>query len=63
MTRAPVRGAELETVDLILASHKHSDHLDPETLPDLMAASPTRDSCSPRSSSNTPGRWGYPAVG
>jgi L-ascorbate metabolism protein UlaG (beta-lactamase superfamily) len=27
-------------VDLVLASHKHSDHLDPGTLPDLMAASP-----------------------
>jgi L-ascorbate metabolism protein UlaG (beta-lactamase superfamily) len=27
-------------VDLVLASHKHSDHFDPGTLPDLMAASP-----------------------
>ncbi len=26
-------------VDLILSSHKHSDHLDPGTLPELMAAS------------------------
>ena len=40
MTRAPVRGHALDRVDLILASHKHSDHLDPGTLPDLMAASP-----------------------
>src|SRR5271157_1637626 len=31
MTRAPLRGADLETVDLVLASYKHSDHLDPET--------------------------------
>ena len=40
MTRAPVRGSELENVDLVLASHKHSDHLDPGTVPDLMAAAP-----------------------
>ena len=40
MTRAPRRGGDLRNVDLVLASHKHSDHLDPKTLPDLMAASP-----------------------
>jgi L-ascorbate 6-phosphate lactonase len=40
MTRAPLRGGDLHSVDLVLASHKHSDHLDPGTLPDLMAASP-----------------------
>jgi L-ascorbate 6-phosphate lactonase len=40
MTRAPLRGADLRGVDLVLASHKHSDHLDPGTLPELMAASP-----------------------
>jgi L-ascorbate metabolism protein UlaG (beta-lactamase superfamily) len=31
----------LQGLDLVLASHRHSDHLDPGTLPDLMAASPT----------------------
>lgn len=40
MTRAPLRGADLRGVDLVLASHRHSDHMDPGTLPDLMAASP-----------------------
>jgi L-ascorbate metabolism protein UlaG (beta-lactamase superfamily) len=40
MTRAPVRGPELENIDLILASHKHSDHLDPGTIPDLLTSSP-----------------------
>jgi L-ascorbate 6-phosphate lactonase len=40
MTRAPLRGGDLREIDLVLASHKHSDHLDPGTLPDLMAASP-----------------------
>ena len=40
MTRAPLRGGDLKGVDLVLAIHKHSDHLDPGTLPDLLAASP-----------------------
>jgi L-ascorbate metabolism protein UlaG (beta-lactamase superfamily) len=40
ITASPVRGAELTDVMLVFASHKHSDHLDPGTLPDLFAASP-----------------------
>jgi L-ascorbate 6-phosphate lactonase len=40
MTCTPVRGGELQKIDLILASHKHSDHLDPGTIPELLAASP-----------------------
>jgi L-ascorbate metabolism protein UlaG (beta-lactamase superfamily) len=40
ITRAPLRPAELRDVDLVLASHKHSDHMDPGTLPDLLRASP-----------------------
>ncbi len=40
MTRAPFRGADLAGVDLVLVSHKHSDHFDPGTIPDLLAASP-----------------------
>jgi L-ascorbate metabolism protein UlaG (beta-lactamase superfamily) len=40
MTLAPLRGADLSGIDLLLASHKHSDHLDPGTAPDVLAASP-----------------------
>jgi L-ascorbate 6-phosphate lactonase len=40
MTRAPLRASDLTGVDLVLCSHKHSDHLDPGTLPDLLTASP-----------------------
>jgi L-ascorbate 6-phosphate lactonase len=40
MTEAPLRGSDLTGIDLVLASHKHSDHLDPGTLPALLAASP-----------------------
>jgi len=39
MTRAPLRGSDLSSIDLVLASHKHSDHLDPGTLPDLLTRS------------------------
>jgi L-ascorbate metabolism protein UlaG (beta-lactamase superfamily) len=39
MTRAPLRGSDLRSVDVVLASHQHSDHLDPGTLPDLLASS------------------------
>jgi L-ascorbate metabolism protein UlaG (beta-lactamase superfamily) len=40
MTRSPLRGGDLSGIDLVLASHKHSDHLDPGTLPELLDASP-----------------------
>ena len=36
MTGAPLRGHELPELDLVLASHKHSDHFDPETLPAIL---------------------------
>lgn len=40
MTEAPLRGADITNAEWIFASHKHSDHLDPGTIPDLFAASP-----------------------
>ena len=48
MTRAPIRGDALGPVDLVLASHKHSDHFDPGTLPDLLAGSPAAPLLLPR---------------
>src|SRR5690349_6202270 len=33
MTRCPLAGRDLTGVDLLLVSHKHSDHLDPGTAP------------------------------
>ncbi len=40
MTRAPLHGQDLSTAEWVFASHKHSDHLDPETLPALFSAAP-----------------------
>jgi L-ascorbate metabolism protein UlaG (beta-lactamase superfamily) len=40
MTESPLRGHEITGATWIFASHRHSDHLDPGTLPDLMRASP-----------------------
>src|SRR5260221_2300699 len=40
MTTAPLRGSDLKDLAWIFASHKHSDHLDPGTLPALFATSP-----------------------
>lgn len=39
MTECPIEPGRLDGLDLILATHKHSDHLDPGTLPALMRAS------------------------
>jgi L-ascorbate metabolism protein UlaG (beta-lactamase superfamily) len=39
MTKAPIHGNDLHDVDVALASHKHSDHFDPGTLPELIAGS------------------------
>lgn len=40
MTESPLRGGDITNASFVLASHKHSDHLDPGTLPDLFATSP-----------------------
>lgn len=37
---APIAPADLTGVDWVLATHAHTDHLDPGTLPGLLAASP-----------------------
>src|SRR3954447_20708058 len=42
MTRARIGGGGVWGVALVVASHKHSDHFDPGTLPDLLSrASPS----------------------
>jgi len=60
MTRAPVRGHELRGIDLVLASHRHSDHLDPGTMPGLMEASPEAVLVLPESIREYAGGLGLP---
>lgn len=40
MTEAPLRGHQITHAKWVFSSHKHSDHLDPETLPALFQSSP-----------------------
>jgi len=40
MTRAPLRGGDIAGADLVLSTHKHSDHMDKETMLPLLEASP-----------------------
>jgi L-ascorbate metabolism protein UlaG (beta-lactamase superfamily) len=40
MTRCPIDPASLSGIDVVVCSHKHSDHMDPGTLPALASASP-----------------------
>ncbi len=40
LTRPPVMPEQLTGVQVVLCTHAHSDHMDPETLPRIAAASP-----------------------
>ena len=40
MTEAPFRGDEVIHADLVFSTHGHSDHLDPGTVPAILASSP-----------------------
>ena len=40
ITHSPLRGSDLRDVKWLFSSHKHSDHLDPGTVPDLMQGNP-----------------------
>lgn len=40
MTNAPLRGEDLSAAEWVFVSHKHSDHLDPGTMPMLFRTAP-----------------------
>lgn len=45
---APVGSLELGSVDLVLSTHQHTDHMDPDTLAPLMAQQPHLKLVAPR---------------
>lgn len=51
MMPAPVAADGIVHVDLVIATHAHSDHLDPGTLPALMTANPQARLIAPASAS------------
>lgn len=48
MTEAPLHGEDIDNAEWVFASHQHSDHLDPGTMPALFAASPRARLVLPR---------------
>ncbi len=48
MMPPPIAPDELTGIDLVLCSHRHSDHMDPLTLPDLAATNPRCQFVIPR---------------
>jgi L-ascorbate metabolism protein UlaG (beta-lactamase superfamily) len=60
MTACPVRGSELTGIGLVISSHKHSDHMDPGTIPDLLEANPGTPYLFPRAHRDHVLSWGVP---
>lgn len=61
MTANPIAPAELTGVDLVLASHKHTDHMDPATLVPLLGANPRAELGVPESLVHHCEKMGLPA--
>jgi len=58
MTACPMRGSDVTHADLVLSTHKHSDHMDPKTIPDIMEASPRVRYVLPRAHKEHVLGWG-----
>ncbi len=50
MMAAPIEAGELGMTSLVMVTHHHSDHMDPDTLPPLLAAAPAAVVVVPRAS-------------
>jgi len=53
MMPAPVPAGELTAVDWLLCTHAHTDHMDPGTIPALVAANPRMRVVAPRAARET----------
>jgi L-ascorbate metabolism protein UlaG (beta-lactamase superfamily) len=61
MTAIPIGPAELTGIDLVLCSHKHSDHMDPETLVPLLGGNPRAELGVPEALIHHAEKVGLPA--
>lgn len=62
MMPAPIQASELRDIDWILCTHGHTDHMDPGTLPELLAANPKAQVVVPRAELNLALSCGVPAL-
>ncbi|MEX3013987.1 MBL fold metallo-hydrolase [Gymnodinialimonas hymeniacidonis] len=60
MTPAPFVPAELTDIDWLLCTHAHTDHMDPGTIPDLVATNPDMRVLVPRATRTTALERGVP---
>lgn len=59
---APITPAELSGLDAVLCTHKHSDHMDPEALPQIAAAQTQAQFFVPKAEREHAIRLGLPAA-
>ncbi len=57
---APITVEELHGLDYVLCTHRHSDHMDPETLPALASTQPECRFVVPRAEMQTAAKLGLP---
>ena len=60
MMQAPIKPEEVKDLDLVLCTHRHSDHMDPGTLPIIAANNPDCRFIIPGSQSDWAVRFGLP---
>lgn len=58
MTASPLRSSDITHADLVISTHRHSDHMDPGTVPGLLAASPHASYVIPRAHRDHVLHWG-----
>jgi L-ascorbate metabolism protein UlaG (beta-lactamase superfamily) len=58
---SPIASAELRGVDVVLCTHRHSDHMDPGTLPVIAQNNPGCRFVAPRAEQESAERIGLPA--
>jgi L-ascorbate metabolism protein UlaG (beta-lactamase superfamily) len=58
MTANPLNPDIVHHADVVIASHKHSDHLDPATIPNMLRASPQARLVLPRALTTHVAAWG-----